>query len=361
MEATDPPAPARRPDATWGTHEAAEVGLDPAALAGLLARTGPLAVVDLETTGLAGDPEAEILEIGAVLLEPSAERVVTFSTLVRPRGRLPRAVVRLTGIDEGTVRDAPPLEDVLEPARSALQGRTLVAHNAEFEREFLGRFVDPNLAKALYLDTLDLLALTHPDAPDLRLESFTRMLFGTEEHHRALDDALDTARVMSRAGSGARAGELRYAIARRALGSFAPDSPWLALLAKPAAGAPGAPLEERPFVEVGDTCEPRVPFDEEEIAAALADEARGRRHFPRYRVRREQILLARRFARNLADEEILLLEGGTGVGKSLAYLAAAIPFAVARSERGEAAPVVLSTRTKLLQDQLVERDIGAAA
>ena len=104
-----------------------------------------------------------------------------------------------------------------------------------------------------------------------------------------------------------------------------------------------------------------MPFEPDAIAAALADEARGRRHFPGYRVRREQIELARAFARTLAQEEVLLAEGGTGVGKSLAYLAAAIPFAIEREEAGERGPVLVSTRTKLLQDQLVGRDIAAAA
>jgi ATP-dependent DNA helicase DinG len=62
----------------------------------------------------------------------------------------------------------------------------------------------------------------------------------------------------------------------------------------------------------------------------------------------------------------LLLEGGTGVGKSLAYLAAAIPFAMARARDAQARgerfhPVVVSTRTKLLQDQLLGKDIPAAS
>jgi ATP-dependent DNA helicase DinG len=84
-------------------------------------------------------------------------------------------------------------------------------------------------------------------------------------------------------------------------------------------------------------------------------------------VRREQIELARAFARTLAEGEVLLAEGGTGVGKSLAYLAAAIPFVMTGEERAPEgrgsgpAPVVVSTKTKLLQDQLVGRDIGAAA
>jgi len=42
-----------------------------------VARLGPLAVVDLETTGLPEDSEAEILEFGAVLLDPGRDALVT--------------------------------------------------------------------------------------------------------------------------------------------------------------------------------------------------------------------------------------------------------------------------------------------
>jgi ATP-dependent DNA helicase DinG len=328
-------------------------------LAGFAGRLGPLAIVDLETTGLSADEGAELLEFGAVLVDPGREELVTLGTLLRPAGKLPRAVARLTGLSEADLTDAPVLADVKPALVEALAGRIVVAHNADFERAFLTRFVDPGLASATFLDTLDLLALTHPDAPDLRLESFTRMLLGSEERHRALDDALDTARVMALAGRGAAEGEPRYVAARRACEAFAPDSPWLALLEKPREFSE-APLAA-PFVEVGESREPPVPFDEEAIAAALSDEARGRRHFPGYRVRAEQIELARAFTRTLAQEEVLLAEGGTGVGKSLAYLAAAIPFAIEQEAAGDSAPVLISTRTKLLQDQLVGRDVAAAA
>jgi ATP-dependent DNA helicase DinG len=345
----------------------AALGIAPGVLAAFAARLGALAVVDLETTGLALEEGAEILEFGAVLVEPGREEVTTLATLLRPKGALPRAVARLTGLADADLADAPVLGDVLPALREALAGRTIIAHNADFERAFLARYVDPALAGARYLDTLDLLALTHPDAPDLRLESFTRALLGTEERHRALDDALDTARVMAHAGRGSAAGEARFVAARRACEAFAPDSPWLALLAKPEL-AP-SPTPEAPFVVIGASEEAPVPYDPDAIAAALADEARGRRHFPGYRVRAEQIELARAFARTLAEGEVLLAEGGTGVGKSLAYLAAAIPFAMANEGREDRAsgpvsgggPVLVSTKTKLLQDQLVGRDIGAAA
>lgn len=322
---------------------------------------GPFAVVDLETTGLSLDQGAELLEVGAVLVDPGAAEVETLASLVRPAAPLPPAIARLTGLSDAEVGVAPELVAIRAELAEALRGRTLVAHNADFERAFLVGAVDPAFARAPFLDTLDLLALTHPDAPDLRLESFTRMLLGTEEHHRALEDALDTARVISRAGRGAAEGEPRFAVARRALESFAPASAWLGLLAKPRLAERLRFPEAPAHVRVGETEEPPVPFDEDAIASVLADEARGRRHFPGYRAREAQIRLARAFARNLEREEVLLLEGGTGVGKSLAYLAAAIPFAVERDLAGEPTPVVISTRTKLLQDQLVGRDIAAAA
>lgn len=322
---------------------------------------GPVAFVDLETTGLAPHDGAEILELAAVLVEPGARSVRTLATLVRPAGPVPPAIARLTGIRPEEVAAAPPLAAVRDAFVAALAGRAIVAHNAGFERLFLGRFLGPALAEAWYLDTQDLLAVCHPDAPDLRLETFTRSLLDTEERHRALDDALDTARVVSRAAAGA--GEARYAAAREALEAFAPDSPWLALLAK---GEGAARREASAFVAVGETAEAPVPFDEDAIAAALRDAARGRRHWPAYRVREPQVEIARRFVRVLREGGTLLCEGGTGVGKSLAYLAAAIPFAMeqahAAARRGERFhPVLISTRTKLLQDQLLAKDIPAAA
>ncbi|MBA3451065.1 MAG: DNA polymerase III subunit epsilon [Chloroflexia bacterium] len=48
----------------------------------------------------------------------------------------------------------------------------------------------------------------------------------------------------------------------------------------------------------------------------------------------------------------LLVEAGTGTGKSLAYL---VPSALSAKERGE--PVVLSTNTLALQDQLLRKDV----
>jgi ATP-dependent DNA helicase DinG len=204
-----------------------------------------------------------------------------------------------------------------------------------------------------------LLAIAHPDATDLRLETFTRTVLGREERHRALADAVDTAAVISLAAAGARDGDPRYLTARDALASYGPGSAWLSLLE-----APGLVPDEREshqYIGIPVTHEKPVPFDADSIATVLMDEERGRRHFSGYRVREPQVAMAREFHAVLSDGGRLMLEGGTGVGKSLAYLAAAIPFAMERAAGGVREPIVISTRTKLLQDQLLQKDIPAAA
>ncbi|HEX9813332.1 MAG TPA: exonuclease domain-containing protein, partial [Myxococcota bacterium] len=341
------------------TRPAAEFGIDVDALSRFVDTTGPFAVVDLETTGLSEDPVAEILEFGAVLVEPGVRSITTVESLVRPQHPLPLTISHLTGLTDADVAAAPTIDEVSKPIELVLEGRTLIAHNADFERFFLARFVSNALEEYRYLDTQDFLAIAHPDSADLRLETFTRTLLDREERHRALSDALDTARVMSAAAVGVAAGQRRYAIARNALESYAPESPWLTLFCVDAPLAAEDPRNQ--FADILPTSEKPVPFDEDAIIAALSDVDRGQRYFANYRVREQQLELARYFVRNLDTGGRLLLEGGTGVGKSLAYLSAAIPFAMERAAGGVRDPIVVSTRTKLLQDQLLNKDIPAAA
>ena len=367
-------------------RDPASMGLALKALGPWLEVVGPVAVVDLETTGLPASRSAEILEIGILLLDPDESTVGVASTLLRPRHGVPPVVSRLTGLVEQDVRAKPTLSMVRDDVRELLGDRLLVAHQADFERSFLERDIHAGFGSASYLDTQEILAFTHPDAPDLRLETFTRLLLGREERHRALEDAIDAACVLAALAEGAQAGVPRYREARRILDRHLDRSPWCALLANSVGkttDVSGDSAEDfdfvdfarksaaevsrddedpdRRFLEIGVSDEERVPFEIDAIIAALTDQERGERHFPGYRVRQEQLELTREFVKVLADGGVARLEGGTGVGKSLAYLTAAIPFAIARAESGAKEPVVLSTRTKLLQDQLLRKDIAAAA
>jgi ATP-dependent DNA helicase DinG len=73
---------------------------------------------------------------------------------------------------------------------------------------------------------------------------------------------------------------------------------------------------------------------------------------PAYEHREGQVEMARAVAQALGDSEFLVVEAGTGTGKSLAYLLPAVRWSLANGKR-----VVVSTNTKSLQDQLVRQDI----
>lgn len=75
-----------------------------------------------------------------------------------------------------------------------------------------------------------------------------------------------------------------------------------------------------------------------------------------YERREGQLQMAAMVAETLEHDGVLLAEAGTGIGKSLAYL---VPAAIWSQEHGE--PVVVSTFTRGLQEQLVTKDIRLAS
>ena len=77
---------------------------------------------------------------------------------------------------------------------------------------------------------------------------------------------------------------------------------------------------------------------------------------PNFEYRPHQQKMAVAVARALEEQEHLIVEAGTGVGKSLAYLIPAILFAVARHKKA-----VISTHTINLQEQLIDKDLPMLA
>lgn len=73
---------------------------------------------------------------------------------------------------------------------------------------------------------------------------------------------------------------------------------------------------------------------------------------PRYEFREEQLQMSLSVAEAIEGKRLLMVEAGTGVGKSLAYLVPAILKAVHEEQR-----VFVATGTKTLQHQLMEKEL----
>ncbi len=153
-------------------------------------------VFDIETTGL--NPQKDrITEIGAVKVK-SGEIVGRFSTFVNPGIPIPSFIVKLTGISDAMVMDAPPIEQVLTDFMEFIQGSVLVAHNANFDVGFVkqnAKIIGERI-KNPYIDTLELCRKMFPELGKYKLNLVAKHLgIVLENHHRAVDDSLATAKI----------------------------------------------------------------------------------------------------------------------------------------------------------------------
>jgi Rad3-related DNA helicase len=233
----------------------------------------------------------------------------------------------------------------------------VVAHNIEFERAWLSTAASARFGAHPFLDTIELLALVYPDSRNMKLDTFCREKLDRKERHRALDDALDTLRIVVRIFEEARDGKPGGHNAYEAMRSHMPSSPWLRRLQSlPTSDKLRA--APQPVFDEGPRLAP-TPLQYDAIVTRLHEEDEARRVLPEYMVRQPQLdLVANVFDcfSGKGGRTVHICEAGTGIGKTLAYLAVAIPFVRQSGEQ-----VVISTSTKLLQSQLIEKDIPAVA
>src|SRR4051794_9279985 len=95
------------------------------------------------------------------------------------------------------------------------------------------------------------------------------------------------------------------------------------------------------------------PVNRMSIASILGPDGSVAQHLPNYEPRPQQLDMAEAVAQAITDKHHLMVEAGTGVGKSFAYL---VPAALAASADRNCR-VVISTHTISLQEQLVRKDI----
>ncbi|MFD5295055.1 TerD family protein [Streptomyces mutabilis] len=152
------------------------------------------ALVDVETSGLVPRRD-RVLSVAVVTLGPDGERTGEYSTLLNP-GCDP-GPVHVHGLTAERLREAPAFEQVAERIGALLEGRVLVAHNAQFDYDFLAHeFARARLRLpvARRLCTLALNRRVDPPTGDLRL--------GTLAAHYGVPqvkahDALDDTRVLA--------------------------------------------------------------------------------------------------------------------------------------------------------------------
>jgi DNA polymerase-3 subunit epsilon/ATP-dependent DNA helicase DinG len=320
------------------------------------------AALDVEATGL--DPErSEIIEVAILPFTLDEEREPVQS-YVRPFSSIPLEITNLTGITDSDVTHAPRLLDIEPMIRQAVGRRIIVGHNIGYDLEMLssGGIMLGNQA----IDTLTLARLIIPGLPSYSLENLAKRLDleGDGSAHRAGYDVGVTVRLLrllvgqlsridlsSRTRIASLISGTEPEIAELVMRSDLPEipdaddvarSPDLRFLSSRKRPEALKPTGSEAAIDVDRV---RELFTEHGVLSTAID---GFHH----RAGQESMSVA--VARAFNGAQTLLVEAGTGTGKSMAYL---VPAALHSLERGER--VTISTNTIALQDQLFNKDIPA--
>jgi ATP-dependent DNA helicase DinG len=314
--------------------------------------------LDIETTGL--DPARDaIIEIGLVRFQGTRVED-TWQSLINPGRPLPPFITQLTGIDDAMLTNAPRITSVLEQLQEKVGDLPILGHNINFDVSFLqrlGLFYQNQL-----IDTYDLASVLLPSAGRYRLDALASALgVVPQQRHRALEDAITTHQVYLRLCD--KVQQLPYTLLEEIV-NLGANIEWGAgwvfeeiLNEVDLDETQTTPVDIFPTVQMpnGQKLRPRdhqQTLDPEEVSAILEPGGPFAKHFPAYEFRSEQISMIQAATEAFSSSQHLLIEAGTGIGKSLAYLIPAFEWAQKNGER-----VVVSTNTINLQDQLSHHDI----
>ncbi len=308
----------------------------------------------------------EIIEIAMILFDRNGERD-RLTSLIRPRARISLDISALTGIHPSALDTAPPFAEIIPAARRLAAGRPIVGHSVGMDIAMV-EAAGLTLRAPVY-DTFQLATLLLPDLPNYGLAAVAaRLGIPGGSGHRALADAettvgvflallaeldahdtstLEEVAAQARAAGWGLAGLFAGAALRRPTGPmFKPDE-----------GSTKRGPHEMAFLTPRERPETLKSTGSSALVSTETIRETLRKGplpdlVPHYEHRPQQEAMAVAVADALNNDGQLMVEAGTGTGKSMAYLLPAAMYAIERGER-----VVVSTNTLALQDQLFKKDI----
>jgi Rad3-related DNA helicase/DNA polymerase III epsilon subunit-like protein len=324
-----------------------------------------LVAFDLETTGLS--PRSDrILEIGAVRYDRALRPISELQVVVDPQMPIPLSIQRLVGLTDEDVLGAPSPGEGAQRLDAFCGDAALIAHGGTFDLLFLRALLSEDFGSHLIYDTLDLARILLPTYESHSLPLLSRRLgISHERPHRALSDARATGdlfRILVGAGRSLPEGtrdEMRR-VASQAAGPLQAFLGDILLRSDVDAEPPvdqhhtSVPTPLRAAAE-----RPAAGGDRRsvgEAAAALLGPDGPLASSDGYEYRDAQVQMAMAVGQTLERKRRLMVEAGTGVGKSLAYL---VPLALWTARTGKRA--VVATHTINLQEQLADHDLPAVA
>ncbi len=317
--------------------------------------------LDLETTGL--DPRRDgITEVGAIRFR--GDKILEeFHSLVNPGQPIPYQIQQLTGITNADIATAPKFDKIRGALQRFVGENPIVGHNIRFDLSFLHNHLlfQTNAG----IDTFELASILLPHADRYSLKALAHLL-GIQDPptHRALDDARVTRQLFLALLDEARHldGQIIKDVADMATRSRWSLAPIFKDLSRERGGAMSNLLAQQLSATrqtwLGAETPPLKPIspprklDINALTRLLEPGGKIERALSNFEYRPQQISMLTSIAEAFNKPYHLMVEAGTGTGKSIAYLLPAVQWAIQNNDR-----VVISTNTINLQDQLLSKDL----
>lgn len=157
-------------------------------------------IFDTETTGLSPQLGDRIVEIAAVRVINGEVDEKSFQSLINPHRLISPEAARVNGIRQDMIDQAPDASIVIPDFLNFVGSDILVAHNAEFDMNFLkhemGLLGMDSLRLPNYMCTLEMARQNFPELHRHNLDVLINHFgISIENRHRALDDVLATVQV----------------------------------------------------------------------------------------------------------------------------------------------------------------------
>jgi len=325
--------------------------------------------LDLELTGLDYRHD-DIIEIGMVKFR-GRQVLETYSSVINSPLDLPYKIERLIGISRTEIDHAPTLRSIKGRIVGFVQNLPVIGHSIATDLRFLNRhgLLPDNQA----IDTFELASIVLPAMPSYSLAHLAESLgIDMDQKHRALSDAKmtkdlflalldrvwqwDSDALEEIAGASAHTNWSLGGLFRQ-LAAERRARQGMSLVAEgreysPAESSTGLPVQQERHIPAPKPSPTITPIDTSILSAMIAPGGQFERAFPGYEHRPQQVEMLVAVAEAFNTPAHLLVEAGSGVGKSLAYLLPAVCFATQNGRR-----VVISSNTINLQDQLYNKDI----
>lgn len=322
-------------------------------------------VLDTETTGLSC-AENELIEISAARLR-GREVVDRFDTFVHPNGLIPPEITELTSITNADVAHAPRAEEAVAALEEFVQGCPVIAHNATFDRSFIESVKGGVKVSDIWIDSLALSRIALPRLSSHKLATMAELFGCAAVSHRASDDVealCGVWRILLCALTDFPGGLMRL------LADMHPDVRWpyrpiFSFLAGERQGETFSLEAARAQVMQADAEPDHIDADElpgltmprrDEIELRYAPGGLVNDMYASYEPRAEQIVMASEVRDAFATSTHRVIEAGTGVGKSIAYLVPA-----AEAAKRNKITVGIATKSNNLTDQLMYQELPKLA